>query len=85
MRTQYIPPVITLLAAAIISILNVINKVDLLFGLKRLLITIFVFYIFGKIIEKIMIKIMKNQEKNDEYLYEDDEIVEKNAEYQKEE
>lgn len=56
MRLKYIPAAITLAAGAIISILNIINKVDLTTSLKRLLWVLLVFYIIGLIAKTIIAK-----------------------------
>lgn len=56
MRLKYIPAAITLAAGAIISILNIINKVDLTTSLKRLLWVLLVFYIIGLIAKTIITK-----------------------------
>jgi hypothetical protein len=53
LKGRYIPPFITLLAGAITSIINIVNKVQLLVGLKRLLLVIIIFYIIGLIVKAI--------------------------------
>lgn len=53
MKDRYIPPFITLLAGAITSIINIINKVELVTGLKRLLLVIVIFYFVGLIAKAI--------------------------------
>lgn len=53
MKERYIPPFITLLAGAITSIINIVNQVNLLTGLKRLLIVIVLFYIIGLIVKAL--------------------------------
>lgn len=54
MRERYIPPFIMLVAGVITSALNIINKVELVAGLKRLLIVIIIFYIIGLITKAIV-------------------------------
>lgn len=49
MRDRYIAPAIMLVAGAITSIYNIINGVDFLKGLERLLAVLLAFYIIGKI------------------------------------
>ncbi len=49
MRDRYIAPAIMLVAGAITSILNIINGVEFLKGLERLLVVLIAFYIIGKI------------------------------------
>jgi hypothetical protein len=56
MRERYIAPAIMLVAGAITSILNIMDKVELFDSLKRLLIVLIVFYILGKIAAKIIVK-----------------------------
>lgn len=58
MRLKYIPATITLIAGAIISILNMINKVNLTTSLKRLLLVLLIFYIIGLIARAIITKTM---------------------------
>lgn len=53
MKDRYIPPFIMLLAGAITSIINIINKVELVTGLKRLLLVIILFYFIGLIVKAI--------------------------------
>ena len=54
MKTRFIPALVTLLAAAILSIINIINKVELKIGLRNLLIVIIVFYIVGQIAKVVI-------------------------------
>ncbi|HWT76783.1 MAG TPA: hypothetical protein VN258_18950 [Mobilitalea sp.] len=54
MRDRYIPPFITLIAGAITSIINIVNKVELVTGLKRLLIVIIIFYFIGLITKEVI-------------------------------
>ncbi len=49
MRDRYIAPAIMLVAGAVTSILNIINGVEFLKGLERLLVVLIAFYIIGKI------------------------------------
>lgn len=66
MRQRYIPAFIMLIAAAITSILNVINKVDVLTGLKRLLLVIILFYIIGLVAKAIIRKAFIGKPKKEE-------------------
>lgn len=66
MKERYIPAFIMLTAGAITSILNIVNKVQILTGLKRLLIVLIIFYILGLIVKSIMIKILENNSKKDD-------------------
>ncbi|BCJ95219.1 hypothetical protein acsn021_27880 [Anaerocolumna cellulosilytica] len=56
MRERYIAPAIMLIAGAITSILNIVNGVKALDGLKALLIVLIIFYIIGKIVTVIIRK-----------------------------
>jgi len=66
MQRRYIAPAIMLTAGAITIILNIIYKLELLSSLKRLLIVLFIFYVIGKIAEKIIGKIADSQKKMEE-------------------
>ncbi len=55
MKERYIPAFIMLIAGAITSIINIMNKVEVITGLKRLLLVIIIFYILG-LIAKVIIK-----------------------------
>lgn len=66
MQRRYIAPTIMLAAGAITIILNIINKLELLASLKRLLLVLIIFYIIGKIAEKIISKIADKQRKVEE-------------------
>ncbi|WP_281533000.1 hypothetical protein [Anaerocolumna aminovalerica] len=63
MQRRYIAPAIMLTAGAITIILNIIYKLELLASLKRLLLVLLIFYIIGKVAEKIIGKIADNQKK----------------------
>ena len=45
MRDRLIPPLITLIAGAVVCIIDIYHKTELLLSLKRLLIVLIVFYI----------------------------------------
>jgi hypothetical protein len=57
MRDRYIAPAIMLTAGAITSVLNIVNEVDFLEGMKRLLLVLILFYVIGKIATKIIKKV----------------------------
>lgn len=61
MKTRYIPALITLIAAACISIMNIVRKVEPKEGLQVLLITIIVFYIVGLIAKSVLTRSLTNQ------------------------
>ncbi|HKL79837.1 MAG TPA: hypothetical protein VJ888_05305 [Mobilitalea sp.] len=57
MKQRYIPPLIMLIAGALTCILDIINKVELITSLKRLLIVLIIFYFIGIIAKAIIIKV----------------------------
>lgn len=65
MREKYIPAFVVLIAAAITSIINIVNRVDVLAGLKRLLIVIIIFYIVGIIAKAVIRKAFTERPKKD--------------------
>lgn len=56
MREKLITPFIVLFALLVTSIINIFCRVDILDSMIRLLIVFIIFYIIGKISEKIIIK-----------------------------
>ncbi|MDF2608558.1 MAG: hypothetical protein K0R92_32 [Lachnospiraceae bacterium] len=66
MRERYIAPSIMLSAAAITSIFNVINRVDIIEGLKKLLVIIIIFYVIGRIAAKVIVKATKMESKKED-------------------
>lgn len=54
MKERYIPAFIMLIAGAITSIINIVNKVELVPGLERLLVVIVIFYFIGLITKAII-------------------------------
>ncbi|MGB8452122.1 MAG: hypothetical protein WCD89_07290 [Anaerocolumna sp.] len=56
MRERYIAPAIMLVAGAITSILNIVNGIEFLKGLERLLLVLIIFYLLGKIAAKVIKK-----------------------------
>lgn len=66
MKTRFIPALITLLAATCVSVINIINKTELVLGLKTLIVVIVIFYILGTIAKKIINNAMtKNDHKTE--------------------
>jgi len=57
------PALIMLIAGAITCIIDIYRKVELLTGLKRLLIVLVIFYIIGLIARKIIVKTMESRQK----------------------
>ena len=68
MRERYIPALVMLLAGAVTSIINIVNKVKVFDGLKRLLIVLVLFYIVGLIIKAIIVNTIINAPKKGEEL-----------------
>jgi hypothetical protein len=68
MKERYIPAFIMLIAGAITSIINIVNQVELVTALKRLLLVIIIFYIIGLIMKAILQiglkKLAKKQEED---------------------
>lgn len=60
MKERYIPALVMLIAGTITSILNVVNKVEVLEGLKRLLAVLLLFYFAGLIVKAVIIKTIIN-------------------------
>lgn len=54
MKTRFIPALVALLAATAVSIINIVNKTELIPGLRNLLITTLGFYILGSIGKSII-------------------------------
>lgn len=57
MQKKYIAPAIMLIAGAITSIINILNKVVFIDFLKILLLVLILFYILGSIVTVIIIKV----------------------------
>lgn len=58
MKTEIIPKVITLLAGAIVSIVCIINGVDVMRSLEFLLATLIIFYIVGCLVKRMIQNIL---------------------------
>lgn len=56
MRDRYIAPAIMLVAGAITSILNIVNNIEFLKGLERLLAVLVIFYIIGRVAAMVIKK-----------------------------
>ena len=80
MREKYIPAIIMLIAGTAASIINIINKVELITGLKRLLFVLVLFYIIGLIAKAIIVKTMNAIPKETQ-----EEIIQDNEEIQQQE
>ena len=66
MRERYIPALVMLLAGAITSVLNIVNKINAEEGLKRLLLVLVLFYFVGLIIKAIIVRTVINAPKKGE-------------------
>lgn len=77
MKTRFIPALITLIAAAIVSVINIIEKTELVPGLRNLLIAIIVFYLVGLISKTV---INRTIEKNEDAAEAELEVEEDTAE-----
>ena len=64
MNRRYIAPLVTLLALAATSVLNIIYKVSLYKSTIRLLIVFITFYVIGKIAEKIIVTVIREDQLN---------------------
>lgn len=80
MRERYIPAIVMLIAGAITSILNIVNKVDPIPGLERLLVILILFYIVGLIIKAIIVKYIINAPKKGEISEDEDAVEEEQKE-----
>jgi len=69
MRERYIPAIIMLIAGVVTCILNMLNNVERIAGLKRLLLILVIFYFVGLIAKGLIKKalnIRPNQEEDRE-------------------
>lgn len=62
MQTRYIPAIIMLLAGAVTSVISILNRVDTLNSLIRLLVVLIVFYFIGLIAKSIIEKVNKSRD-----------------------
>jgi hypothetical protein len=74
MRERYIPPLVMLLAGAITSVLNIVNKVKVEDGLKRLLLVLVIFYFVGLIIKAIIVRTVINAPKKGDEIQDEEAI-----------
>ena len=73
MKTRFIPAIVTLIAAAVVSIANIIKQTELKSGLITLLIVIMIFYILGVIAKVIVEKTIKAKEEETKEVEEENE------------
>lgn len=71
MKSEYIPKVITLLAGAVVSIVLIIRDTNVTYSLEILLATLVIFYLFGILAQRIILRVEKSnhfiqQERNKE-------------------
>lgn len=59
MGVKYLSLLIMLIAGTIVSVMNVVQKVETVTGLKRLFIVLIIFYVFGNIVQAIVVKATK--------------------------
>lgn len=78
MWTHYLPALIMLIAGAITSIIDIINKVELVTSLKKLLVVLIIFYILGLITRAIVEKTLEERHKIEEENSEEIETDENN-------
>ena len=72
MRERYIPALVMLLAGAITSVLNIVNKLRVEDGLKRLLLVLVIFYFVGLIIKAIIVRTVINAPKKGDEIQEEE-------------
>lgn len=60
MKLEFVPKFIMLLAGAVVSIITIINDMDVTYSLELLLATLIIFYIIGLITKKIIQKVMES-------------------------
>ena len=59
MKLEFVPKFITLLAGAIVSIITIVEDMDVTYSLELLLATLIIFYIIGLIAKKIIQKVIE--------------------------
>jgi hypothetical protein len=72
MRERFIPAIVMLLAGAITSVINILNKVNVEDGLKRLLLVLVIFYFVGLVIKAIIVRTVINAPKKGEEILENE-------------
>ncbi len=72
MRERYIPAIVMLLAGAITSVLNIVNRVKAEDGLKTLLLVLLIFYFVGLIIKAVIVRTVINAPKKGEEIQEEE-------------
>ncbi len=60
MKSEYIPKVITLLAGAVVSIILIIRDTNVTYSLEVLLATLVIFYLFGLLVQYIIMRVEKS-------------------------
>ncbi len=73
MKTRYIPAVTMLSAGAVISIISIIKKWDVLYSLKLLLGILILFYILGLIAKALIVRTLEKDGRVPEEYNEDGE------------
>lgn len=59
MKLEFIPKFIMLLAGAIVSVITIVEDMDVTYSLELLLATLVIFYIIGLIAKKIIQKVVE--------------------------
>ncbi len=72
MRERYIPAIVMLLAGAITSVLNIVNRVKAEEGLKTLLLVLLIFYFVGLIIKAVIVRTVINAPKKGDEIQEEE-------------
>jgi flagellar biosynthesis/type III secretory pathway M-ring protein FliF/YscJ len=80
MREKYLPAIVMLTGGAVISILDIVNKVEFVVGLKRLLAVLIIFYLIGLVARKVLHKAVNDDKSSDDKLSEDNSSAEKTSE-----
>ena len=60
MKLEFVPKFIMLVAGAVVSIITIVNEMDVTYSLELLLATLIIFYIIGLITKKIIQKVMES-------------------------
>lgn len=59
MKLEFVPKFVTLLAGAIVSVITIVEDMDVTYSLELLLATLVIFYIIGVIAKKIIQKVIE--------------------------
>lgn len=84
MGSQVIPAIIVLIAGVVTSIINIVNQVELVPALKRLLLVMVIFYFIGQIAKAIIQKAIRQKSKASDNQNEDKQEEDKQKEVEEE-